>query len=264
MMRDDQKQKDTPIKKARSTFPLAKLIPNGLTLVAFSLGLTSIRYGLNGQFDMALLCIIGAAFLDSLDGRIARLLKAESPMGAQLDSLADLMNFGLAPILVLYMWGLQELDRLGWLVLLFYGACCALRLARFNASLDDPDRPIWMRQFFVGMPTPAAGLLVLSPIWLELGYGMDLRNVPMAMTAFSMAIAMLMVSRWPTYSGKGMTTRVPREYVLPIMVAFGFMAAVIFTFPWQSFSLVAVAYIISLPFSFMSYRRFARNDETAH
>jgi CDP-diacylglycerol---serine O-phosphatidyltransferase len=251
-------QKERGKSRVRPTFPLAKLIPNVLTLIAFSLGLTSIRYGLSGKFEMALLCIIGAAFLDALDGRVARLLKAESPMGAQLDSLADLMNFGLAPVLVLYMWGLQDLGRVGWFVLLFYGACCALRLARFNAALDMPDRPMWMRQFFVGMPTPAAGLLLLSPIWLNLGYDIDLRSTPLAMTVFSIAIAILMVSRWPTYSGKGLTTRVPREYVLPILVAFGFAAAAIFTFPWKILSVVALGYVVSLPISFMSYRRSAR------
>lgn len=241
--------------RKRRFFPLGKLVPNALTLLALSLGLTAVRFALQGKYEMAVLSVCGAAFLDMLDGRIARLLKAESPMGAQLDSLADFMSFGLAPILILYVWGLSELHRLGWMVLIFYGACCALRLARFNASLDAPDRPQWMRRFFVGVPTPAAGILVLAPVWLHFSADLDLRQVPWLIIGYTVTIAGLMVSRIPTFSGKGLTTTVPREHVLPIMVGVALLAAGLFTFPWLGLSLLCLLYIALLPVGILSFRR---------
>ena len=138
--------------------PIAKLIPNAMTLAALALGMTSIRLGLEARYETAFLCILGASFLDAIDGRIARLLRAESPIGAQLDSLADFMNFGLAPPILLYMWGIQDTSRVGWMALVIFAACCALRLARFNADIENPDNPAWTREFFTGMPSPAAGL----------------------------------------------------------------------------------------------------------
>lgn len=252
-MMEDLRQKQD--RRGKRLFPLAKLVPNALTLLALSLGLTAVRFGLAGKYEMAVLSICGAAFLDMLDGRIARLLKAESPMGAQLDSLADFMSFGLAPILVLYVWGLSELHRIGWMVLIFYGACCALRLARFNATVDDPDRPQWMREYFVGVPTPAAGILVLAPIWLQFSDWLDLRSSPWIIIAYTVSIACLMVSRLPTFSGKGRAASVPREYVLPIMVALALLAAGLFTFPWFGMTLLSLLYVALLPVGYLSYRR---------
>jgi len=248
-------QQETQSKRAKRLFPLAKLIPNALTLLALSLGLTAVRFGLAGKYEMAVLSICGAAFLDMLDGRIARLLKAESPMGAQLDSLADFMSFGLAPILVLYVWGLSELHRIGWMVLIFFGACCALRLARFNATIDDPDRPQWMREYFIGVPTPAAGILVLAPIWLQFSGWLDLRGAPLVIIAYTVSIAGLMVSRLPTFSGKGRMASVPREYVLPIMVSLALLAAGLFTFPWFGLTLLCAIYIAALPFGYKSFHQ---------
>jgi CDP-diacylglycerol--serine O-phosphatidyltransferase len=248
-------QQEKQSKRGKRLFPLAKLIPNALTLLALSLGLTAVRFGLAGKYEMAVLSICGAAFLDMLDGRIARLLKAESPMGAQLDSLADFMSFGLAPILVLYVWGLSELHRAGWMVLIFFGACCALRLARFNATIDDPDRPQWMREYFIGVPTPAAGILVLAPIWLQFSDWLDLRNAPWVIIGYTVSIACLMVSRFPTFSGKGRMASVPREHVLPIMVSLALLAAGLFTFPWFGLSLLCVLYVAALPFGYASFQR---------
>ncbi len=247
-------------KRRRSTFPLGKLIPNAVTLLAMGLGLTGVRFALDGKFELAIFCIVGAAFLDMIDGRLARLLRAESPMGAQLDSLADFMNFGLAPILILYSWGLQSMGRLGWMAMVIFAACCALRLARFNASIDDPDRPVWMRQFFVGVPSPAAGIMVLMPVWLEFSGLIDLRGQSSLIIGFVIMVSALMVSRVPTFSGKAVSTRVPRDMVLPIMVGFAFLAASLFAFPWVSLTALVGAYVASLPVSYRMHRALHRGD----
>jgi CDP-diacylglycerol--serine O-phosphatidyltransferase len=165
------------------------------------------------------------------------------------------MSFGLAPILVLYVWGLSELHRIGWMVLIFFGACCALRLARFNATIDDPDRPQWMREYFIGVPTPAAGILVLAPIWLQFSGWLDLRGAPLVIIAYTVSIAGLMVSRLPTFSGKGRMASVPREYVLPIMVSLALLAAGLFTFPWFGLTLLCAIYIAALPFGYTSFHQ---------
>lgn len=259
----DEKEQDRSSatkQRRRSTFPIGKLIPNAVTLLAMGLGLTGVRFALDGKFELAIFCIVGAGFLDMVDGRLARLLRAESPMGAQLDSLADFMNFGLAPILILYSWGLQSFGRLGWMVMVIFAACCALRLARFNAAIDDPDRPLWMRQFFVGVPSPAAGTMVLAPVWLEFSDLLDLRDTPTLVIGFVIMISGLMVSRVPTFSGKGVSTRVPREMVLPIMVGFAVLAASLFAFPWLSLTVLVVLYWVSLPVSYRAYRRMRLAD----
>lgn len=248
--------------RRRSTFPLGKLVPNAVTLLAMGLGLTGVRLALDGKFELAILCIVGSGFLDMIDGRLARLLRAESPMGAQLDSLADFMNFGLAPILILYSWGLQSFGRPGWMAMVIFAACCALRLARFNAAIDDPDRPVWTRQFFTGVPSPAAGIMVLAPVWMEYSGIVDLRTVPFLIIGFVVVVSGLMVSRLPTFSGKGISTRVPREMVLPIMVGFAVLAASLFAFPWLSLTVLTSIYILSLPISYRVHRHMRQREET--
>ena len=138
-----------------------------MTLLALSLGLTAMRLGLDGRYEIAMLCIVLAGMLDAVDGRLARLLRAESPLGAQLDSLTDFINFGVAPVFLVYLWALQATGRFGWAVILFFTICCALRLARFNVALEEPDRPAWKMRFFTGVPSPAAGGLVMLPMFLQ-------------------------------------------------------------------------------------------------
>jgi|SaaInl5LU_22_DNA_1037371.scaffolds.fasta_scaffold22262_3 CDP-diacylglycerol---serine O-phosphatidyltransferase len=240
--------------------PIAKLIPNAMTLAALALGMTSIRLGLEARYETAFLCILGASFLDAIDGRIARLLRAESPIGAQLDSLADFMNFGLAPPILLYMWGIQDTSRVGWMALVIFAACCALRLARFNADIENPDNPAWTREFFTGMPSPAAGLLALAPFCLQFASIFDLRQYPMVLIVLTLFWAMMMVSRVPTFSGKHIGGVIRRDYVPYVMIAVAFFAAGIFTFPWAGLLFLAFSYIGSLPFSWLRYRRLSKRS----
>ena len=159
-------------------FPVRRIIPNMVTLLALCLGLTAVRQGLEGRFELAVMCIVIAGFLDAFDGRLARLLKAESPLGAQLDSLTDFVNFGIAPVLLVYLWALQSTGRLGWAIILVYSVCCALRLARFNVDMEEADRPAWKTRYFIGVPSPSAGGLVMLPIYLQVAEIIDLSEYP--------------------------------------------------------------------------------------
>src|ERR1700734_1303014 len=191
--------------------PLRLLIPNLITLFALGLGLTAIRLAMEGSIDWAVSAVAGAAVLDGLDGRIARALKGTSRFGAELDSLADFVDFGVAPAIVLYVFGLHEMKSLGWFAALIFAIACALRLARFNVMIEDHDLPAWRGQFFVGMPAPAGAVTGLLPVFLHL----SLFNVPNIHAlapleiAYVLAIAFLMASQIPHFSGKSIG-RVPR------------------------------------------------------
>lgn len=234
---------------------MRELAPNILTLAALCLGLSSIRFCLLGQFDLAALCIVAAAVLDAFDGRVARLLRVESPIGAQLDSLADFVNFGIAPIFYLYLWALQTSGRFAWLVLLLYGACCALRLARYNITLDDDTRPSWKSRFFSGIPSPAAGGLVLLPVAFYNAEWIDLRFAPPLLLAVVVAISALMVSPLPTLSFRVAPHIIPFASALPLMLGSVLFVAALLTYPWGTLSAVGVIYILSLPVGVLLYRR---------
>ncbi len=160
---DPEGQDDDPPTRLRDV-PFRVLAPNLITLIAICAGLTSIRLAIEGRFELAIAAIIFAAFLDALDGRVARLLKSSTRFGAEMDSLADFVNFGVAPAIVLYTWGLNELRSLGWIAALIFAICGCLRLARFNVMLDEPNRPKWKNNFFVGMPAPAGAMVALLPV----------------------------------------------------------------------------------------------------
>lgn len=248
---------DTP---ARRRFPLRRIVPNAVTLLALCLGLTAFRQGLNGNFQLAVLCIVLAGFLDAFDGRLARLLKAESPLGAQLDSLSDFVNFGIAPVLLVYLWALQSTGRFGWAVILIYSVCCALRLARFNVDIEDADRPAWKSMFFIGVPSPSAAGLVMLPMYLEIGGLMEVSDATPLILGNILLIGGLMVSTVPTFSGKGFST-IRRDYVLPLMLFIGFMAVMLFTFPWVTLTAMSAAYYLALPFSWLIYRRYSAGSD---
>src|SRR3979411_1394641 len=199
--------------------PVRTLVPNLITLLALCAGLTGIRLAIEGRLEWAVAAIVFAAVLDGLDGRIARMLKGTSRFGAELDSLADFVNFGVAPALILYFWGLHELKSAGWIVALFFAICAGLRLARFNVMIDDPNKPIWAGNFFTGIPAPAGAIVVLLPIYLFfLGVSNNLFTIWLTFF-YTLAIALLMVSRLPVFSGKRVGKRVPPEMVLPLFVA---------------------------------------------
>jgi CDP-diacylglycerol--serine O-phosphatidyltransferase len=238
--------------------PIRALLPNLITLLALCLGLTAIRMAIEGRMDLAVAGIVVAAILDGIDGRLARYLQAQSRFGAELDSLADFMNFGCAPALILFFWGLGPLKTLGWVVMLVFAICAALRLARFNVMLEDPNRPAFAGNFFVGMPAPAAAVVVLLPVYLEM-LGLPRFSFSAVLyLIFALAIALLMVSKIPTWSGKKLSARVPRDYVLPILVLVVLAVALLVSYPWQLLTVAVLAYLGTIPLAYMHYRRLEK------
>ncbi len=244
---------------------LNRLIPNILTLLALSAGLTAIRFGLQAKWEAAVFSVLFAAILDGLDGRIARMLKATSKFGAELDSLSDFVSFGVAPAMVLYLWTMQSAGSLGWALVLLFAVCCALRLARFNTMIGQPDLPPWAYNFFTGVPTPAGAGLVLVPMMLSFELGGGFFDRPFVVAVFLVGTSFLMVSRLPTYSFKGL--RIPHDYVLPSLLVVGLLAAFLVTAPWILLSLIGLSYGASIPFSIKAYRTLdgtARAMQTPH
>src|SRR5476649_2430010 len=191
-----------PPRRRFRAIPVRILLPNLITLLALCAGLTAIRLAAESRFDWALAGVVAAAALDGIDGRVARLLKGTSRFGAELDSLADFVNFGVAPGLILYFWGLHKLKSAGWIAALTFAICAGLRLARFNVMIDDPNKPVWAGNFFTGIPAPAGAITVLLPIYLNF-LGVSNGLVTVWLTFFyTLAIALLMVSRLPVFSGK--------------------------------------------------------------
>jgi CDP-diacylglycerol--serine O-phosphatidyltransferase len=243
--------------------PVRMLVPNFFTLLALCAGLTSIRMGIEGRYELALGAIVFAALLDGIDGRVARLLKASSRFGAELDSLADFVNFGVAPAFLIFNWGLGSLKSLGWICVMIFALASALRLARFNIAVEE-ERPKWQAAYFIGMPTPAAAIVVLLPIFIEhLGFD-GFRTMPFMLhlvLVYTLLIAFLMVSTIPTYSGKLLGERISREYVLPIfMLAVGFVALLV-TYPFATLTGSSILYLALIP---ASWRRFGQLMQQTH
>ncbi|CCD93851.1 phosphatidylserine synthase (CDP-diacylglycerol--serine O-phosphatidyltransferase) [Bradyrhizobium sp. ORS 375] len=235
--------------------PVRLLVPNMITLLAICAGLTAIRLSTEGRMELAVGAIVFAAFLDGIDGRIARMIKGQSKFGAELDSLADFVNFGVAPGLMLYFWQLHELRDGGWIAAMMYAISGGLRLARFNASIDDPSKPPFAANFFTGVPAPLGAITVLLPVYLAF---LDLPKPPALITAFyTLLIAFLMVSRLPVFSGKTTRMRVSPELVLPVFAAVVFFVALIVVYPWHILSAVSILYMLSLPFGWRLYRQQA-------
>jgi CDP-diacylglycerol--serine O-phosphatidyltransferase len=236
--------------------PVRMLVPNVITLLAICAGLTAIRLSTEGRMELAVAAIVFAAILDGLDGRVARMIKGQSKFGAELDSLADFVNFGVAPGLILYFWQLHELGNAGWIAAMIFAISDGLRLARFNATMDDPNKPAFAANYFTGIPAPAGAITVLLPIFLAfLGMPMP----PAFLTAFyTLLIAFLMVSRLPVFSGKTIRMRVPPEMVLPVFVSVVFFIALLISYPWHILSALTVLYLLSLPAGWRSYRNHQR------
>jgi CDP-diacylglycerol--serine O-phosphatidyltransferase len=215
------------------------------------------------KLELALAAIVFAALLDGIDGRIARMLKGTSRFGAELDSLADFVNFGVAPALILYFWGLHELKSAGWIAALVFAICAGLRLARFNVMIDDPNKPIWAGNFFTGIPAPAGAITVLLPIYVAF-LGAPTGLVIVWLTFFyTLLIALLMVSRLPVFSGKRVGKRVPPEMVLPVFVMVVLFFAMLVSYPWQVLTVGTLAYLGCLPLGWLSYREHQRKDAVA-
>src|SRR6478752_3630371 len=243
--------------------PVRTLVPNLITLLALCAGLTAIRLSVEDKLEWAVAAIVFAALLDGIDGRVARMLKGTSRFGAELDSLADFVNFGVAPALILYFWGLHELKSAGWIVALVFAICAGLRLARFNVMIDDPNKPIWAGNFFTGIPAPAGAITVLLPIYVAF-LGAPTGLVMVWLTFFyTLLIALLMVSRLPVFSGKRVGKRVPPEMVLPVFVMVVLFFAMLVSYPWQVLALGTLAYLACLPLGLWSYRNYRRKDAEA-
>ena len=252
-----------PQRRRFRAIPVRILVPNLITLLALCAGLTAIRLAAEGKLEWAIGAIVFAAVLDALDGRVARLLKGTSRFGAELDSLADFVNFGVAPGLTLYFWSLHELKSAGWIAAMVFAIAAGLRLARFNVMIDDPNRPAWAGNFFVGMPAPAGAITVLLPLYMHfLGVPL-LAIIPPVTFVYTLAIAFLMVSRLPVYSGKKLGTRVPPDLVLLVFIGFVLFFALLVSYPWEVLTVGAVLYLASLPFGYLSYRNYQQKDAAA-
>jgi CDP-diacylglycerol--serine O-phosphatidyltransferase len=243
--------------------PVRTLLPNLITLLALCAGLTAIRLAVEGKLEWAVAAIVFAALLDGVDGRIARMLKGTSRFGAELDSLADFVNFGVAPALILYFWGLHEMGNGGWIAAMVFAICTGLRLARFNVMIDDPNRPAWAGNFFTGIPAPAGAITVLLPIYVYFLGMPRLAFVAPVTFVYTLAIAFLMVSRLPVFSGKRVGKRVAPEMVLPVFVAVVLFFALLVAYPWIVLTIGTVCYLASLPVGALSYRRHQRKDAAA-
>jgi CDP-diacylglycerol---serine O-phosphatidyltransferase len=244
--------------------PVRTLVPNVITLLALCAGLTGIKLAIETRYELALGAIVFAAMLDAVDGRVARMIKGTSRFGAELDSLADFVNFGVAPGLILYFWTLNGLGNLGWIAAMVFAICAGLRLARFNVQIEDPNRPAWAGNFFTGMPAPAGAITVLLPMYL----GFLQVPLPHALllgftVLYTFAIAALMVSRLPVLSGKKMGTRVPPEIVLPVIVVAVLLIALLVSYPWHVLTVGTLGYLACLPFGWFSYQRQLQADAAA-
>ena len=249
--------------KQLGKLPLNTLAPNILTIIALCSGLTAIRFALLGQFKFAVGAIAVAALFDMLDGRVARLLKGASKFGAELDSLSDFLSFGVAPAMVLYFWTLHDLGsgNTGWLVVLAYSVCTALRLARFNTALEDVEKPQWTGSFFTGIPSPAGAGIALLFLIISLEFESDFFRSPALNAIWLLLVGGMMISQVPTYSFK--RVRVPRQYVGLVLLAAGLLAAALLNQPWVTLALLGTAYLATIPFSIRAYDRFRRGDAEA-
>ncbi|WEZ83912.1 CDP-diacylglycerol--serine O-phosphatidyltransferase [Rhizobium sp. 32-5/1] len=234
--------------------PLRLIVPNLITVLAICAGLSGVRLAFEGRFELAVAMVLVAAFLDGIDGRVARLMKATSKFGAQMDSLADIVNFGVAPALVLYAFVLDQARSLGWIAALIYVIAAGLRLARFNVMSERDVKAAWQSEYFVGVPAPAGAMLVLLPMYLGLLGLVPDRTMGLLSAAYTVLIAFLLVSRLPVWSGKS-ENRVRRDLVLPIILFVVLYVATLMSFTWETMVLTAVGYLIILPFGARKWQK---------
>lgn len=235
-----------------------RLLPNAVTVLALCVGLSAVYFALDARFELAVAAVAVAALCDALDGRLARMLDASSRIGAELDSLADLVSFGVAPALVLYVWALEG-NRFGWTVALIFAVCMALRLARFNTLIDVEDEFPFAKEFFVGVPAPAAAMTVGIPLYVTLHFGPGWWSTPVPVALWALVVAGLMVSRLPTLSLK--TVRVSPRYVAPLLVGVGIAAAALITVQFLGLAIVAAGYLVLIPYTLHRYRWLSRHPE---
>lgn len=238
--------------------PINSLIPNMLTTLALCAGLTSVRFALEGRWEMAVGAILVAGILDGLDGRMARLLKGSSKFGAELDSLSDFVSFGVAPALVLYLWTLDKgLGGLGWIIALVFTVSCGLRLARFNAMMDE-EVPAWESRYFTGIAAPAGAAISMLFMVVSFYTDMEIFQSATLNAGWLLIIAFLMASKIPTFSIKRI--KIKRKFIMPMLILVGGLAAVMASYPWQLLTGVALAYLGTIPFAFATHKRLEKEE----
>jgi CDP-diacylglycerol---serine O-phosphatidyltransferase len=240
-------------------FSVNRLIPNILTVLALCAGMTVIRFALLGQWRLAVVALVVAAFLDGLDGRLARLLGGTSKFGAEFDSLSDFLSFGAAPAILVYQWSLQQYGGFGWTVALLFSVCCALRLARFNTMIGNENLPAYWANYFTGVPAPAGAGLAVLPMILSFEIGPAFMARPALNAVVLVAVAGLMVSRVPTFSGK--IIRIPHHMVLPTLLCTGIVFTALIGAPWITLSIMGFLYIAALPVGVYVHTKARRSVE---
>ncbi|MCC2098466.1 MAG: CDP-diacylglycerol--serine O-phosphatidyltransferase [Hyphomicrobiales bacterium] len=251
----------TPRRRRFTRIPVRYVLPNLVTLLGLCLGLTAIRFAFEERYEMAVYAIVAAAVVDGLDGRIARALKGTSRFGAELDSLADFIDFGVAPAILLYFWTLNEIKSYGWFAVLVYVVACALRLARFNVALDDPDKPQWKNDFFTGMPSPAGAITVMLPIYLHYSV-IQIPHLHILVPfeiGFVLLVSFLMISSLPHYSGKKLG-RVPRDKFVVVLFAVIVGILLLVTSTMEMLAILSIAYLGLIPWSYRRYRRLEKEN----
>ena len=234
------------------------ILPNMLTLIGVCIGLTSIRFALDGKFEFAIIAIIFAALIDGLDGRIARLIKGTSKVGKELDSLTDMISFGVAPAFIMYFWKLNTLGRFGWLVCLIYVICVALRLARFNVNSNQ--EPSWRDNFFEGVPSPAGGILVLTPLIISLtNFNFIQLNYDIVVPAFFIITSLLLISKFPSYSFKKIV--IQRKTTIFLLFGIILFFGLLLIYPFEVISISGIIYLFLLPISYFHYQKLKKNNE---
>ena len=234
------------------------ILPNMLTLIGVCIGLTSIRFALDGRFEFAIVAIILAAIIDGLDGRIARLIKGTSKVGKELDSLTDMISFGVAPAFIMYFWKLNTLGRFGWLVCLIYVICVALRLARFN--VNSGQEPSWRDNFFEGVPSPAGGILVLTPLIFSMtNFEFITINYDIVVPIFFIVTSLLLISKFPSYSFKKIV--IQRKTTIFLLFGIVLFFGLLLIYPFNVIAMSAIVYLLILPISFFHYKKTEKQHE---
>ena len=228
------------------------ILPNMLTLIGVCIGLSSIKFALDGKFELSIVAIIFAALIDGLDGRIARLIKGTSKVGKELDSLTDVISFGVAPSFVMYFWSLNNLGKFGWLLCLIYVVCVALRLARFNVNSNE--EPSWKDNFFEGVPSPAGGILVLMPLIFSLsGFDFFIISYNILVPVFFISVSFLLISKFPTYSLKKII--IPRSMTVFLLFGIVLFFGLLLIYPFKVITISGFIYLSLIPISFLHYRK---------
>jgi CDP-diacylglycerol--serine O-phosphatidyltransferase len=238
---------------------LNRLLPNALTMLGLCCGLTAVRFGLQDKWEISILLIAAAALLDTLDGRMARLMGGQTELGGQLDSLVDAISFGVAPVMLIYLWSLNNAGGIGWAIAVLFVVCSVLRLARFNVASSETDLPAWAGSYFSGVPAPAAAGMVLLPLMLGVETNWEFLRSAWLTLPWTIVISGLMIAPIPTYSFKRI--RVPKNLVTVSLAGVALFAAALITEPWLALSALILAFSGSIPFAILSFRKRQKEEE---